>query len=130
MRGFYTGDDGQVRAHLPSDVGCLAQPFAQRLDRAGADVIAGVAGNDWLNGGAGDDTVTGDTNAAGDLTSFDRIFGGAGNDRIEVGVLTGQYPSGSLTTINLDIDAGAGDDHACKSSTLPHQSEHAFDAAM
>jgi indolepyruvate ferredoxin oxidoreductase len=24
----------------------------------------------------------------------------------------------------------AGDDHACKSSTLPHQSEHAFDAAM
>ena len=23
-----------------------------------------------------------------------------------------------------------GDDHACKSSTLPHQSEHAFDAAM
>ena len=24
----------------------------------------------------------------------------------------------------------AGDDHACKSSTFPHQSEHAFDAAM
>jgi indolepyruvate ferredoxin oxidoreductase len=24
----------------------------------------------------------------------------------------------------------AGDDHACKSSTIPHQSEHAFDAAM
>ncbi len=24
----------------------------------------------------------------------------------------------------------AGDDHACKSSTLPHQSEHSFDAAM
>jgi indolepyruvate ferredoxin oxidoreductase len=24
----------------------------------------------------------------------------------------------------------AGDDHACKSSTLPHQSEHAFDGAM
>ena len=24
----------------------------------------------------------------------------------------------------------AGDDHACKSSTLPHQSEHIFDAAM
>jgi indolepyruvate ferredoxin oxidoreductase len=24
----------------------------------------------------------------------------------------------------------AGDDHACKSSTVPHQSEHAFDAAM
>jgi indolepyruvate ferredoxin oxidoreductase len=24
----------------------------------------------------------------------------------------------------------AGDDHACKSSTLPHQSEHVFDAAM
>src|SRR5205809_471923 len=24
----------------------------------------------------------------------------------------------------------ARDDHACKSSTLPHQSEHAFDAAM
>ncbi|MFP3386870.1 hypothetical protein, partial [Tritonibacter sp. SIMBA_163] len=24
----------------------------------------------------------------------------------------------------------AGDDHACKSSTVPHQSEHAFSAAM
>ena len=23
-----------------------------------------------------------------------------------------------------------GDDHACKSSTLPHQSEHIFDASM
>ena len=44
-----------------------------------------MQGNDWLNGGPGDDLVSGDTNATGDLTSFDRIFGGSGNDTLNGG---------------------------------------------
>jgi len=51
----------------------------------GNDVISGVQGNDWLHGGRGDDTISGDANAAGDLTSFDRIFGASGNDTLRGG---------------------------------------------
>ena len=39
-------------------------------------------GNDVLVGGPGDDTVVGDATARGDRTSFDRIFGGSGNDKL------------------------------------------------
>jgi Ca2+-binding RTX toxin-like protein len=38
-----------------------------------------------LNGGPGDDAVTGDANATGDLTSFDRLYGGPGNDTLKGG---------------------------------------------
>jgi hypothetical protein len=44
-----------------------------------------VQGNDWLNGGAGDDTISGDANNTGDLTSFDRLFGAGGNDTLTGG---------------------------------------------
>jgi Ca2+-binding RTX toxin-like protein len=48
----------------------------------GNDVLNGLAGNDKLRGGPGDDTLTGDVNGSGDLTSFDRLWGGSGNDKL------------------------------------------------
>jgi len=51
----------------------------------GDDVISGVQGNDFINGGSGDDQISGDGNGVGDLTSFDRLFGAAGNDTIRGG---------------------------------------------
>ncbi len=63
---------------------------------------------------------------------YDGVFGiwygkGPGVDRsgdvFKHANAAGSAPHGGVLLI-------AGDDHACKSSTLPHQSEHAFDAAM
>jgi indolepyruvate ferredoxin oxidoreductase len=63
---------------------------------------------------------------------YDGVFGiwygkGPGVDR------TGdvfKHANAAGTSKHGGVLALAGDDHACKSSTLPHQSEHAFDAAM
>ena len=41
-----------------------------------------------------------------------------------------KHANAAGTSKNGGVLLLAGDDHACKSSTLPHQSEHAFDAAM
>ncbi|HET9578942.1 MAG TPA: indolepyruvate ferredoxin oxidoreductase family protein [Usitatibacter sp.] len=41
-----------------------------------------------------------------------------------------KHANAAGTSKHGGVLAIAGDDHACKSSTLPHQSEHAFDAAM
>src|SRR5216117_4391382 len=41
-----------------------------------------------------------------------------------------KHANAAGTSRNGGVLLLAGDDHACKSSTLPHQSEHAFDAAM
>ena len=63
---------------------------------------------------------------------YDGVFGiwygkGPGVDRsgdvFKHANAAGSSPHGGVLLV-------AGDDHACKSSTLPHQSEHAFDAAM
>src|SRR5829696_9772286 len=45
----------------------------------GDDTITGAQGNDWLNGGRGNDAITGDANDTGDRSSFDRLFGAAGD---------------------------------------------------
>lgn len=55
------------------------------VGRAGDDKLFGGPGNDRIWGNAGDDTINGDTNDAGDRTSFDRLWGGAGNDTITGG---------------------------------------------
>ncbi|MEE8270986.1 MAG: indolepyruvate ferredoxin oxidoreductase family protein, partial [Alphaproteobacteria bacterium] len=65
-------------------------------------------------------------------TKYDGVFAiwygkGPGVDRsgdvFKHGNFAGTAPLGGVLAL-------AGDDHACKSSTVPHQSEHAFAAAM
>jgi Ca2+-binding RTX toxin-like protein len=69
-----------------------------------------------LVGGAGNDAITGDTNAVGDLTSFDRIFGGAGNDSLKGGDSSDRFDGGSGNDAsagengNDRMSGGSGDD--------------------
>jgi indolepyruvate ferredoxin oxidoreductase len=63
---------------------------------------------------------------------YDGVFGiwygkGPGVDR-SVDVF--KHANAAGASKNGGVLLIAGDDHACKSSTLPHQSEHIFDAAM
>ena len=62
---------------------------AQGNDRifglAGDDLLLGHAGNDRIHGGAGNDQLAGDVNQAGDVTSFDRLWGGQGDDTLRGG---------------------------------------------
>jgi hypothetical protein len=82
----------------------------------GNDNISGVQGNDLLNGNAGDDTISGDANNTGDLTSFDRIYGAAGNDTLRGGdsrdhIFGGTGNDTSFGENGRDIMAGGtGDD--------------------
>src|SRR6478672_928682 len=47
--------------------------------------LRGTQAADWLNGGVGNDNISGDANNTGDRTSFDRIFGAAGDDTLHGG---------------------------------------------
>jgi Ca2+-binding RTX toxin-like protein len=82
----------------------------------GNDVIAGVQGNDLLSGGPGDDTITGDANGVGDRTSFDRVYGGSGNDTLKGGDSADRIIGGSGNDIsagengNDRMSGGTGDD--------------------
>src|SRR5215218_441520 len=62
-----------------------------------SEYLRGTSQADTINGngGPGDDTMIGDNNDTGDLTSFDRMFGAAGNDTMRGGDSADRMSGGS-----------------------------------
>ena len=127
-QGLNTG--GFVSGYRGSPLGSVDQELWKAKKHLGANNIKFVPGlNEELAATAvwGSQMVNLDPNAM-----VDGVFGlwygkGPGVDRsgdvFKHGNIAGTSKHGGVLVI-------AGDDHSCKSSSLPHQSEHAFIAAM
>jgi Ca2+-binding RTX toxin-like protein len=71
------------------------------LTGAGDDTLAGGAGNDFLNAGAGDDTITGiaPNSATPGVNEIDTLLGGAGSDLFIIGnAVKDFYDDGNTAT--------------------------------
>ncbi|CUI04235.1 Alkaline phosphatase [Janthinobacterium sp. CG23_2] len=68
---------------------------------AGNDFLLGGEGNDTLDGGSGDDTISAGTTTSGATVNV-RIFGGAGNDVIQI--------QSEPATKTVEIAGGSGSD--------------------
>jgi Ca2+-binding RTX toxin-like protein len=78
--------------------------------RGGDDNLLGSAGNDVVSGDAGNDRITGSNNFSRGFGEFDRLLGGAGNDRFVLGDRSGSYYEGFGFSDFASIgDLGFGD---------------------
>ncbi len=75
----------------------------------GADILTGGTVNDTIYGNAGVDTIDGQENSA--TKGADAIYGGAGNDIINVSTAESEFSNSSTTALVTDtVDGGAGTD--------------------
>jgi Ca2+-binding RTX toxin-like protein len=81
--------------------------------RRGFDGLEGGPGDDTLYGGLGDDTLYGNEFASSSDKNYiqysDKVYGGDGDDRIDVSDLHGSTPRPAGTPVPDTISCGAGD---------------------
>ncbi len=96
------GDGNDV---IIGDSGSYSGSASDPLDAANFANSGNGSGNDTIDGGAGDDLITGDA-TGGNGIGNDKLFGGDGNDEIY-----GDTVNGDLAVGGADrLDGGAGDD--------------------
>ncbi len=88
----------------------------------GNDLIFGTTNADSLVGGAGNDTLSG-------LGGNDSLVGGAGNDTLEIRWEQATQTDPSISTANIVMDGGAGDDTYVINGLIDKQAISLVDSA-